>query len=515
MQPRFKTLAWVGTGLFAVGTATGLTAPTLLQSTLFADNAPAAATASTAGTSGTAPTAATGTAGLPATTNAGSAAVAGGIPLVAAPNYRAIVARNQAAVLGITTAGEVKTASPQEFGFGSPFGNDDPLSQFFHGMPVPRNRGMVHAQGSGFLISSDGVILTNAHVVDGAKEVTVKLSDHREFKAKVLGADRTSDIAVLKIDAHDLPTVKLGNSDQLSVGDYVLAIGEPFGLEETATAGIVSATNRSLPGDGYVPFIQTDAAVNPGNSGGPLFDSAGNVVGINAQIYSNSGGYQGVSFAIPINVAVQIKDQIVKTGKVAHARLGVEVQTLNQSLADSFKMKAPNGALVAKVEPDSAAAAAGIQVGDVILKFNGTPIVDAGQLSARVGMTTPGDKATLEIWRDGETLDLNATVGTASQMASNEESAPGQSQGKLGLALRPLNPEERRESGVSTGLVVEDAQGHAAEAGIQPGDVVLSVDGTPVQSVAQLRKLVGQHDKQVALLIQRGDSRIFVPVNLG
>jgi serine protease Do len=331
-----------------------------------------------------------------------------------------------------------------------------------------------------------------------------------------LGADRSSDIAVLKIEGNDFPSVRLGDSDQLGVGDYVLAIGEPFGLEETATAGIVSAKGRSLPGDGYVPFIQTDAAVNPGNSGGPLFDSTGAVVGINAQIYSNSGAYQGVSFAIPINLAVQIKDQIVKTGKVAHSRLGVEVQTLDQSLANSFKLKSPNGALVAKVAPDSAAERAGIKVGDVILKFDGATIVDAGQLSARVGAAAPGDKATLEIWRDGRTQSLTATVGDAAAAgtladAGNDASAPA----RLGLALRPLNAEERRQTGVSGGLVVEDSQGRAAEAGIQPGDVVLSVDGTPVQSVAQLRKMVQEHDKQIALLIQRGDARVFIPVTLG
>ena len=491
MEFRTKRMAWVALGLFAVGTATGLTAPKLLQTAAPAEPPIAATTA--------------------------SATAADPIPLIAAPNYRAIVARNQAAVLGITTASEVNDAPQQQFDFGGPSGNDDnPLSQFFRGLPMPRGRGVTHAQGSGFLISADGLVLTNAHVVDGAKEVTVKLSDHREFKAKVLGSDRTSDIAVLKIDGHDLPTVKLGDSDRISVGDYVLAIGEPFGLEETATAGIISATNRSLPGDGYVPFIQTDAAVNPGNSGGPLFDANGNVVGINAQIYSNSGGYQGVSFAIPINLAIQIKDQIVKTGKVAHARLGVEVQTLNQSLADSFKLKAPNGALVAKIEPDSAAAKAGIQVGDVILKFNGAPIVDAGQLSARVGVARPGDKASLEIWRDGRTLSLDATIGNAAQLAS-ADGAPGNEsgKGKLGLALRPLNPEERHQAGVAGGLIVEESRGRAAEAGIQPGDVVLSVDGTPVHSVEDLRKLVQQHDKQVALLIQRGDSRIFIPVTLG
>jgi serine protease Do len=351
-------------------------------------------------------------------------------------------------------------------------------------------------------------------VVDGARQVTVKLSDHREFKAKVLGADRSSDIAVLKIDGHDFTAVQLGDSDQLGVGDYVLAIGEPFGLEETATAGIVSAKGRSLPGDGYVPFIQTDAAVNPGNSGGPLFDANGAVVGINAQIYSSSGGYQGVSFAIPINLAVQVKDQIVKTGKVAHARLGVEVQTLDQSLADSFNLKAVNGALIAKVEPDSAAAKAGLKVGDVILKFNGNPIVDAGQLSARVGTATPGDKADLDVWRDGKTMTVSATIGSAAPVTADAAAAPD-APGKLGLAVRPLNPDERAQAGVAGGLLVEDARGHAADAGIQPGDVVLSVDGTPVQTVEQLRKMVQAHDKQVALLIQRGNSRLFVPVGLG
>jgi serine protease Do len=435
------------------------------------------------------------------------------IPLTTAPNYRAIVAQNEAAVVGITTAGPMNTANPQEFNFGD--GNDNPLLQFFRGLPAPRQRGTLHAQGSGFLVSSDGLVLTNAHVVDGAKQVTVKLSDHREYKAKVLGADRSSDIAVLKIDARDLPTVRIGNSDQLRVGDYVLAIGEPFGLEETATAGIVSAKGRSLPGDGYVPFIQTDAAVNPGNSGGPLFDSTGAVVGINAQIYTTSGGYEGVSFAVPINLAVQIKDQIVKTGKVVHARLGVEVQTLDQSLANSFKLKAPNGALVAKVVPDSAAAQAGIKVGDVILKFDGAPIVDAGQLSARVGVAAPGDKATLEVWRDGKTMTLTATIGNAAESitANNGNGAGGAH--RLGLSLRPLNPDEREQAGVPGGLVVQDAEGRAAEAGIQAGDVVLSVDGTPVQSVSQMRKLVQDHGNQVALLIQRGDARLFVPVTLG
>jgi len=481
MQFRNKTLVWSAAGILVVGAATGLSAQTLLQHVASPEVAP----------------------------TVGPVAL---LPPGSAPNYRAIVANNQAAVVGITTQGVTKTANQP--GFGGPGDSEDPLAQFFHGMPNPRAR-VMRAQGSGFIISPEGLILTNAHVVAGAQEVTVKLSNHQEYKAKVLGSDKTSDIAVLKIDARDLPTVQLGNSDQIAVGDYVLAIGEPFGLEETATAGIVSAKGRSLPGDGYVPFIQTDAAVNPGNSGGPLFDANGRVVGINAQIYSNSGGYEGVSFAIPINVAVQIKDQLVKTGKVDHARLGVQVQTMDQTLARSFKLDSPNGALVAQVVPDSAAAQAGIRVGDVILKFNGTPIIDAGQLSARVGTTTPGSVVTLELWRDGKPLSIEAKVGSDPADLADNGGAANSEHGKLGLSVRPLSPEEKSESGLSGGLLVEDAQGKAAEAGIQAGDVVLSVDGTAIQSAAQLRKLVDAHSKEVALLILRGQTRIFVPVELG
>jgi serine protease Do len=482
MHLRTSTMALSAAGLLALGTATGLSAPALFQKTVVeTPAAPAEAP----------------------------------IPPMVTPNYRAIVARNQAAVVGITTAGDLKTAAPPGFDPGGQNDDDGPLSQFFQRLPQqPRSRAM-HAQGSGFIISADGLVLTNAHVVDGAKEVTVKLSDRREYKAKVLGSDKSSDIAVIKIEAHGLTTVNLGDSDKLGVGDYVLAIGQPFGLEETATAGIVSAKGRSLPGDGYVPFIQTDAAVNPGKSGGPLFDDGGRVVGINSQIYSNSGGYQGVSFAIPINVALQVKDQIVKTGKVAHARLGIEIQSMNQSLADSFKLKTPSGALVAKVDPDGAAARAGLKAGDIVVKFNGDLIPDAGALSARVGSATPGDTVRLEIMRDGRTEEISAAIGAAQDGNVAASRDAESKRGKLGLAVRPLSPEERRQSGLSAGLLVEDAQGHAAEAGIQPGDVLLSLNGTPIESVAQLRKLVDQQGQQVALLIQRGESRLFVPVGLG
>jgi serine protease Do len=478
--------AGAAAGIFALGAAAGWMAPAIVKSAHAAD----------LGVSALAP------ADSPQP-----------IALGTAPNYRAIVAQNRDSVVGITVEGEMKTSGQG----GSPFGNDgddNPLSQFFRQMPRPRSQPM-HAQGSGFIVSSDGLILTNAHVVDGAKEVTVKLIDHREFKAKVLGFDNTSDIAVLKIEAKGLPAVRLGNSDKLGVGDYVLAIGAPFGLEETATAGIVSATGRSLPGDGAVPFIQTDAAVNPGNSGGPLFDASGAVVGINSQIYTNSGGYQGVSFAIPINLAQGIEQQIVKTGKAEHGRLGIQIQNVNQSLAQSFKLSSPAGALVAQVEPDSAAARAGIKAGDVIQKYNGNPIVDAGQLSVQVNASAPGEKATLDIVRDGKPLSISATIGSASSATLAKNGDNGQEGSHLGMKLRPLTPEERSQVGVAAGLVVEEASGRAADAGIQQGDVVLSVNGTAVDSVSQLRDLVGKHSDQVALLIQRGESRIFVPVGLG
>jgi serine protease Do len=490
MRSPTKLFAGAAAGVFALGAAAGWMAPVILKSAHAAEIA------------------------------ASPAAPPAPIPLGTAPNYRAIVAQNRDSVVGITVSGEVNVASRQNpSGDANPFGDGDennPFFQFFRQMPRQHRQEMpMHAQGSGFIVSPDGVVLTNAHVVDGAKEVTVKLIDHREFKARVLGTDKTSDIAVLKIDAHGLPAVRLGNSDKLGVGDYVLAIGAPFGLEETATAGIVSATQRSLPGDGAVPFIQTDAAVNPGNSGGPLFDSTGAVVGINSQIYTNSGGYQGVSFAIPINLAQGVEEQIVKTGKVEHGRLGVEIQNVNQSLAQSFKLSSPAGALVAQVEPDSAAARAGLKAGDVILKYNGTAIADSGQLSVRVNATAPGEKVTLDVIRDGKPMTITANLGSAGNatVAKNGDVSPEGSH--LGMKLRPLTPQERSQAGLSGGLVVEESGGHAAEAGIQEGDVVLSVNGTPVDSVAQMRGLLHSHDSQVALLIQRGDTRIFVPVELG
>jgi len=373
----------------------------------------------------------------------------------------------------------------------------------------------VRGQGSGFIVGRDGIILTNAHVVRDASEVTVKLSDRREYKAKVLGSDPATDVAVLKIDAHDLPVVSLGNPKQLGVGDYVLAIGAPFGFEQSATSGIVSAKGRSLPGDAYVPFIQTDVAVNPGNSGGPLFDANGAVVGINSQIYSQTGGYQGLSFAIPIDVALSVKNQILATGKVSHARLGVTVQELNQALADSFKLPEPEGALVSSIARDSPAARAGLQPGDVILSYNGEPIIRSGDLPALVGMAKPGDKASIEIWRGGKKETLTATLAGASEKVATADDDAAPAQGKLGVAVRPLTPDEKQQARLSGGLVVEDAAGAAARSGIQPGDIIVAVNGTAVNSVADLQKQLGQGKQQLAVLVQRGEDKIFLPVKLG
>jgi serine protease Do len=451
---------------------------------------------------------------------------ASNIPLGAAPNYAAIVRQNRAAVVGITVSGmrnvgaqadEDDNGASSGNGEDNPFG-DDPFFKFFRGLPnvphVQPHATPMRGLGSGFIVRSDGIILTNAHVVRDAQHVTVTLADHHEYRAKVLGVDTSTDVAVLKINAQNLPTVHLGEMRQIEVGDYVLAIGQPYGLEETATAGIVSAMGRSL-GNSSVPFIQTDVAVNPGNSGGPLFDARGEVVGINSQIYSNSGGYEGVSFAIPIDVAVRDEQQILKTGKVEHARLGVIVQGVNQALASSFKLPAPAGAVVTKVEPDSAAAHAGLKSGDVILKFNGQLVTDAGTLSAEVGMADPGQSATLDVWRDGKPRTVKATVANASETDARLAQTSGAEHGKLGLAVRPLTSEERSQANVPGGLVVERATGPAAEAGIQPGDVVLSADGKAITSVEQLRNIVTSHKDAVALLIQRGDQRVFIPVQLG
>lgn len=452
-------------------------------------------------------------------------------PMIALPDFSQITARNGGAVVNISVTGMVKIADdnaagarPQRRAMPGMPGMDpnEPFFEFFKhfqgpngGIPGPSQMPM-RGQGSGFIVSADGLILTNAHVVADAKEVMVKLTDRREFQAKVIGSDAKTDVAVLKIDAKNLPTVPLGNTRDLKVGEWVLAIGSPFGFENSVTAGVVSAKGRSLPDDSFVPFIQTDVAVNPGNSGGPLFNTRGEVIGINSQIYSRSGGYQGLSFAIPIELATRVKDQIVATGQASHARLGVAIQEVNQTFADSFHLDKPEGALVSNIDKDGPADQAGLKSGDVILKVNGQPIVASADLPALIGAAMPGDKVSLEVWRQGQRVVFSAKLGDAG--AKSEKLAKtddGAGQGKLGLVLRQLQSQEKREAGISQGLLVEASAGPAAAAGVQPGDLLIAVNGTPIDSVDQVRAMLAKATKSVALLIQRDSSKIFVPVRIG
>jgi len=444
-----------------------------------------------------------------------------------APDYSAIVHKYGPTVVGITSEG-TRDASDTNDGSGPQEQIPEEFRRFFRGLPgmpdmpggpgfgqPPGGGGMpMRGSGSGFIIGEDGLILTNAHVVHNAKQVTVKLHDRREYTAKVLGTDPMTDVAVLRIEAKGLPVVQFGDPKAVRVGDPVLAIGSPFGFEQTATQGIVSAKGRSLPGGAVVPFIQTDAAVNPGNSGGPLFDDAGRVIGINSQIYSRTGGYQGLAFAIPIDVALKIKDQIVATGHAQHARLGVTVQDLTQPLADSFGLKRPDGALISSVSPDSAAAKAGLKSGDVVTAVNGEPVVRSGELSSRIGMSTPGEQVKLTVWRDKEPREVQATLGKMDGGGTQAAATGPVEPGKLGLALRPLTPEEKRESRIEHGMVVQNAAGPAARAGIQTGDVVLSINGKPTGSIEQIQEVLQSKPKNVALLVQREGNRLFVPVDM-
>jgi serine protease Do len=456
---------------------------------------------------------------------------------VTAPDYSQIAERHGAAVVNISVSGmrqvaddsaeeDAEDAAPSAQRHGPPgMDPDDPMYEFFKrfqrgprgGMPGQGGSGaeqLVRGHGSGFIVSPDGLVLTNAHVVRGANEVTVKLTDRREFRAKVLGADAKTDIAVLKIDAKDLPSLPMGSSSELKVGQSVIAIGSPFGFDNTVTAGVVSAKSRSLPDGSFVPFIQTDVAVNPGNSGGPLMNARGEVVGINSQIYSRSGGYQGLSFAIPIELATQVKDQIVATGKASHARLGVTVQEVNQKLADAFKLDSPEGALVAGVEPGSPADKAGLKSGDVIRQIDGRKIVAAGDLSALVGQSKPGTRVALEVWRQGKRETVNAQLGDAAASAGTQAQASrdgAADKGRLGLALRP----QQDGAAGGEGLVVEQASGAAAAAGVRAGDRLLSINGEAVRSVEQLREVVAKARKSVALLIERDGSKLFMPVPMG
>ncbi len=459
--------------------------------------------------------------------SAGAAAAANSPPfdpaaMRALPDFTPLVEKYGPAVVNVEV---VEKAQQGGFQGLSP---NDPFYDFFRrfGIPAPgegprANQPPVKGAGSGFIVSPDGYILTNTHVVADAETVTVRLTDRREFQAKVIGADERTDVAVIKINANNLPIVRLGDPSRIKPGQWVLAIGSPFGFENTVTAGIISATSRSLPSDNYVPFIQTDVAVNPGNSGGPLFNMAGEVIGINSQIFSRTGGFMGLSFAIPIDVARNVEEQLIRTGHVVRGRIGVTIQDLNAQLAESFGLDRPRGALVSSVEKDGPAAKAGIQPGDVILAVAGHPIEHYGELSGAIAAMKPGSDTTLSLWRGGKQLNVSVAVAELheqQQAASARGRSPGggpkAAPSAFGLTVRPLNPQEKQQAGTQGSLVVEEVTGPAAAAEVQPGDIILGVNGKRVHTVAELEEAAKTAGKSVALLIQREDAQIFVPLRL-
>jgi len=445
------------------------------------------------------------------------------IPTVSGlPDFTDVIDKVGPAVVNIRTTERVRARG------GAP--GEEEMQEFlrrFFGGQVPRGGGRRGPQqeeerevqrgvGSGFIISADGFVLTNAHVVEGADEVTVTLSDRREFKAKVLGADRRSDVAVLKLDATDLPYLRTGDSSKIRVGEWVLAIGSPFGLENTVTAGIISAKSRDT-GE-YLPLIQSDVAVNPGNSGGPLINLRGEVIGINSQIATLSGAYNGISFAVPIDEVIRVSDQLKSTGKVTRGRLGVQISEVTRDVAESLGLGKARGAEVSMVEAGGPAEKAGIKVGDIILAFNKQPIQSTTDLPRLVGASKVGSRASVTVWRRGAQVEVPVTIVELQE----ERPTPGRQQPKkpapnatpdaLGLHMSAIPPADRKALGIDHGLLVEEAQGPAATAGIQPGDVILQWNNTPITSVEQFKALLAKHDKSkaVALLVQREETTQYI-----
>ena len=430
------------------------------------------------------------------------------------PDFVQLVEKYGKGVVNISTVREARVVEGAD-----PFGFDERHAEIFRrfGFPFPfgggpRQEPERRGTGSGFFISADGLILTNHHVVDGADEIKVRLTDNREFTGKVLGSDAKTDIAVVKIDAKDLPYLTMGNSDELKVGEWVAAIGSPFGLDNTVTSGIVSAKSRKLPSDQYVPFIQTDVAVNPGNSGGPLFNMKGEVVGINSQIFSTSGGFMGLSFAIPSNLAMQIKDQLVKNGKVTRGRIGVVIQSVTQDLAESFGMKTPKGAIVSQVEKDGPAAKAGLQEGDIITAVNGRAIDDSVDMPVIIGSMAPGSIAKLSIIRNNKDMTLDVKVEEAPNESASSNASKTAAANKLGVTVRPLNDEEKAKA-ETEGLLVTESTGAARKAGIREGDIIVNVNGVKIKKTDDLARVL-EKNKNLRVLVQRRDGRIFIPVRL-
>lgn len=452
------------------------------------------------------------------------------------PDFTELAEKHGSEVVNISVTQNVHTEAAPFQGFpGMP--DDDQMQEFFKRFGIPGFPGgpggpgvpgqppadyKTQSLGSGFIISNDGYILTNAHVVNEADEVIVKLFDKREFKAKIIGADKRTDVALVKIEATGLQKATFGDPTKLKVGEWVAAIGSPFGLENTMTAGIVSAKGRALPQENFVPFIQTDVAINPGNSGGPLYNLAGEVIGINSQIYSRTGGSVGLSFSIPIDVAIEVSNQLKATGKITRGWLGIAIQEITKELAESFGMKNTNGALVAGVEKNGPADRGGLEPGDVIIKFDGKPIITSGDLPRAVGSTKPGKIAAVEVIRKGVNKTLTIGIGEmpnegVAEVAPGAKPAPVRPEvNRLGLTLKEATPQQKKKLGGKNGLVVIDAVGAVAQAGIRRGDVILGLNNTEVQSLDQFNKQVANFaaGKTLALLVLRGDSTLYVPVKV-
>jgi serine protease Do len=444
-------------------------------------------------------------------------------PVRPLPDFAALVDANGPAVVNISTTQAIKRpvvpgAEMPEAPDGGPFndflhryfGEEEPPPEFFDNKSL----------GSGLIVSPDGYILTCAHVVENATEILVRLTDRRELVAKTVGADRRSDVALLKIEASGLPSVRIGDPGKVRVGEWVLAIGAPFGFENSATAGIVSAKGRSLPRDNYVPFIQTDVAINPGNSGGPLFNMRGEVIGVNSQIYSRTGGFMGLSFAVPIDIAMQVAQQLKASGHVQRGWLGVTIQDVTRELAESFGMKRPAGALIADILSGSPAAKSELRVGDVVIEYEGTRINTSADLPPLVGQTAPGVRARLTVLRNGQTRALVVAIAELpEESATPQPAAPAgpASPGVLGMQLRDLTPAQKKQLALNQGVLVDKvSEGPARKAGMRPGDVILQIQGRPVRSVAEFRDLLKQlpPNKSLPVLVRRGAAALFLALRI-
>jgi len=444
------------------------------------------------------------------------------------PDFTRLVEDHGTAVVNISTTQAVRRANlPQIPGI-----EDEEMLEFFRRF-IPRTPGTPgtpgapresRSLGSGFIISADGYILTNAHVVEGADEITVRFTDKREFKAKVIGTDRRTDVALIKVEATGLPAVRFGDPGRLKVGEWVVAIGSPFGFENTVTAGIVSAKGRSLPQENFVPFIQTDVAINPGNSGGPLFNMQGEVVGINSQIYSRTGGFMGLSFAIPIDVVLDVQQQLRDKGRVARGRIGVVIQEVTKDLATSFGLDRPRGALVNSVEKGSPADRAGVEASDIITRFDGKAVESSSDLPRIVGSTRPGAQVPMDVWRKGGARTLSVTIGELQEERVASRDAPRRSKpaevaaNRLGIVVSELSAEQKKDMKLSHGLVVAEVRPDA-RAEVRKGDILLTVvhrgQHTDLKSVEQLNRLLAGLEKNAVLTlhVRRGESTAFVTVS--